>query len=181
MRRKVRASRIFVFLLKNRLIHTKNYKLRKNIMKTYKVIKSNIHHRGLCAARNIKRGERIIEFKGKKITHKQADEDTKYGYDITYLFTLDKKYLLDGDFEFNKARLINHSCNPNCEVLDESKSGIWITAIRNIKKNEELSYDYGFSYDCSYKDLICKCGSKNCVGFIVREGSRWRLKKQTNI
>jgi len=41
-------------LLKNRLIDTKNYKLRKNIMKAYKVIKSNIHRKGLCAARNIK-------------------------------------------------------------------------------------------------------------------------------
>jgi hypothetical protein len=150
-------------------------------MAPYKVIQSNIHRNGLCATRNIKRGKRIIEYRGKKITHKQADEDTKYGYDITYLFTLDKKYILDGDFEFNKARLINHSCNPNCEVLDESKSKIWITAIRNIKKNEELSYDYGFSFDCNYKDHICKCGSKNCVGFIIREGSRWRMKKQTNI
>jgi len=103
-------------------------------MKAYKVIKSNIHRKGLCATRNIKGDERIIEYRGKKITHIQADEDTKYGYDITYLFTLDKKYLLDGDFEFNKARLLNHSCNPNCEVLDESKSKIWITAIRNIKK-----------------------------------------------
>ena len=111
-------------------------------MKAYKVIKSNIHRKGLCAARNIKKGERIIEYLGKKITHKQADEDPKYGYDITYLFTLDKKYLLDGDFKFNKARLINHSCSPNCEVLDEGESEIWITAIRNIKKNEELSYDY---------------------------------------
>jgi len=77
-------------------------------MKAYKVIKSNIHHKGLCATSNIKRGKRIIEYRGKKITHKQADEDTKYGYDITYLFTLDKKYILDGDFEFYKARLINH-------------------------------------------------------------------------
>jgi len=108
-------------------------------MKAYIVIKSNIHRKGLCAARNLKSDERIIEYRGKKITHKQADEDTKYGYDITYLFTLDKKHLLDGDFKFNKARLINHSCNPNCEVLDESKSEIWITATRNIKKNEELS------------------------------------------
>jgi len=82
-------------------------------MKAYKVIKSNIHRKGLCATRNIKRNERIIEYRGKKITHKQADEDTKYGYDITYLLTLNKKYLLDGDFEFKKARLINHSCNPN--------------------------------------------------------------------
>ena len=43
------------------------------------------------------------------------------------------------------------------------------------KKNEELTYDYGFSFDCNYKDHICKCGSKNCVGYIVREGSRWRI------
>ena len=67
MRRKVRASRIFVFLLKNRLIHTKYYKLRKNIMEAYKVIKSNIHRKGLCASRNIKKGKRVIEYKGKKI------------------------------------------------------------------------------------------------------------------
>ena len=144
-------------------------------MKAYKIIKSNIHREGLCAARKIKKGEKIIEYKGKKITHKQADEDDKYGYDITYLFTLNKKYILDGNFKFNKARLINHSCNPNCEVLEENKPVLWITAMKDIKKNEELSYDYGFNFDCNYKDHVCKCGSKNCVGFIVREGSRWRI------
>ena len=123
-------------------------------MKAYKIIQSNIHRNGLCAARDIKKGKRIIEYKGKKITNKQADEDSKYGYDITYLFILNKKYLLDGDFKFNKARLINHSCNPNCEVLDESKSKIWITAKRSIKKNEELSYDYGFSFYFNYKNVL---------------------------
>ena len=46
-------------------------------MKAYKIIKSNIHRKGLCAARKIKKGERIIEYKGKKITNKQADEDNK--------------------------------------------------------------------------------------------------------
>ena len=112
---------------------------------------------------------------GKKITHKQADEDDKYGYDITFLFTLNKKYVLDGNFKFNKARLINHSCNPNCEVLEENKPVLWITAMRDIKKNEELSYDYGFSFDSNYKDHVCKCRSKNCVGYIVRAGSRWRI------
>ncbi len=150
----------------------------KKIKKAYKIIKSNIHRRGLCAARDIKKGEKIIEYKGKKITHKQADENSKYKYDVTYLFTLNERYLLDGDFKYNIARLINHSCSPNCEVLDEYKSVIWITAMRDIKKNEELSYDYGFSYDCDYRDHVCKCGAKNCVGFIVREGSRWRLKKK---
>ena len=99
-------------------------------MKAYKIIKSNIHRKGLSAARNIKKGERIIEYKGKKITHKQADEDIKYGYNITYLFTLNKKYILDGDFKFNTARLINHSCNPNCEILEENKPNLWVTAMR---------------------------------------------------
>ena len=113
-------------------------------MKPYKIIKSNIHHQGLCAARNIKIDEKVIEYIGKKITHEQAEKDAKYGYDVTYLFTLNKKYLLDGDFKFNTARLINHSCDPNCEVLDISKTKIWVTAMRDIKKGEELSYDYGF-------------------------------------
>ena len=149
-------------------------------MKAYKIIKSNIHRKGLCAARNIKKGERIIEYKGKKITHKQADEDTKYGYDITYLFTLNKKYVLDGDFKFNTARLINHSCNPNCEVEGKGLK-LWISSIKDIKKGDELSYDYGFSFDKDYKDFPCKCRSKNCCGYIVRQGSRWRINnKKTN-
>jgi len=150
-------------------------------MKPYKIIKSNIHHQGLCAARNIKMDEKVIEYIGKKITNEQAEKDIKYGYDVTYLFTLNKKYLLDGDFKFNTARLINHSCDPNCEVLDISKTKIWITAMKNIKKGEELSYDYGFGFDSNYKDHKCRCGSKNCVGFIVREGSRWRIKRRANI
>ena len=56
-----------------------------------------------------------------------------------------------------------------------SKWNLFFIQLKDIKKNEELSYDYGFSFDCDYKDHVCKCGSKNCVGFIVREGSRWRI------
>ena len=146
-------------------------------MKLYKTKKSNIHRYGLYAAKDIKEGTKIIQYKGKKITNKESEENKKYGYDITYLFTLNKKYLLDGDFKYNTARLVNHSCNPNCEVLDNNGSEIWISAIRNIKKNEELTYDYGFSFDSYYKDHVCKCGSDNCVGYIIREGSRWRIQK----
>jgi SET domain-containing protein len=50
--------------------------------------------------------------------------------------------------------------------------------LRDIKKGEELSYDYGFGFDEDYKQFPCKCGSKNCCGYIVREGSRWRIKKK---
>ena len=145
-------------------------------MKLYKIKKSNIDNKGLYASQNIKSGKIIIHYKGKLITKKETDTNPKYDNDkAIYLFNLNSRYDLDGDFKYNTARLINHSCNPNCEVLDENKPVLWITAIRDIKKNEELSYDYGFSFDCDYKDHVCKCGSKNCVGFIVREGSRWRI------
>ena len=52
--------------------------------------------------------------------------------------------------------------------------------MKNIQKGEELSYDYGFGFDQDFKKYPCRCGSKNCVGFIVREESRWRLKKYKN-
>ena len=150
-------------------------------MKLYKIKKSNIDNKGLYAAKNIKSGKVIINYKGKIITKKETDTNPKYDNDnAIYLFTLNNRYDLDGDFKFNTARLINHSCNPNCEVEGKGLK-LWIVAIRDIKKGEELSYDYGFGYDEDYKQFVCKCGAKNCVGYIVREGSRWRIKKSRSL
>jgi hypothetical protein len=145
-------------------------------VKLYKVKKSNIDKRGLYASKNIKLGEKVIDYVGKLITKKETEENPKFNNGkAIYLFNLNNRYDLDGDFVYNVARLINHSCNPNCEV--ESKGlKLWISSIRDIKKNEELSYDYGFSFDENYKEFPCKCGSNNCCGYIVREGSRWRIK-----
>ena len=146
-------------------------------MKLYKIKKSNIDNKGLYAAKNIKSGKLVINYKGKLITKKETDTNPKFDNDnAIYLFNLNSRYDLDGDFKYNDARLINHSCNPNCEVEGKGLK-LWITAIRDIKKGEELSYDYGFGYDEDYKQFVCKCGAKNCVGYIVREGSRWRIKK----
>ena len=146
-------------------------------MRPYKVRRSKIDNLGLYAAKNIKNGEKIIEYKGKIITTKEAEENPKYDNDkAIYLFNLNKRYDLDGDFKFNTARLINHSCNPNCEVAGTGLK-IWVYAIRDIKKGEELTYDYGFGFDEGYKDFPCRCRSKNCVGYIVRSESRWRIKK----
>ena len=145
--------------------------------KLYKIKKSNIDKRGLCAASNIKKGTKIIEYKGKIISVKKAETDPKFDNDkAIYLFNLNKKYDLDGDFKYNTARLINHSCDPNCEV-DGVGLKLWIYAIKDIKKNEELTYDYGFSFDKDYRDFPCRCGAKKCVGFIVNSQSRWRIKK----
>ena len=147
-------------------------------MKLYKIKKSNIDKRGLCASKNISAGSRIIEYIGKIISNKEVDKNPKFDNtkDI-YLFDINNRLSLDGNYKWNTARLINHSCNPNCEVEGKG-SKLWITAIKDIKKDEELSYDYGFSYDSDYKQFPCKCRSKNCVGYIVREGSRWRINKK---
>ncbi len=147
-------------------------------MKIYKIKKSKIDKNGLYANRDIKKGTRIIEYKGKIITSNQSETNPKYDNGkAIYLFNIDKNFDLDGDFKFNTARLINHSCDPNCEVYGEGQK-IWIFAMKDIKKDEELSYDYGFSFDKDFKQYPCRCKSKNCVGYIVREGSRWRIKKR---
>ena len=96
------------------------------------------------------------------------------------IFNINKRFDLDGDYKFNTARLINHSCDPNCEVFGEGMK-IWIFAMKNIKKNEELSYDYGFSFDEDYRNFPCRCKSNKCVGYIIRQGSRWRVRDRKKI
>jgi len=151
-------------------------------VKLYRVKKSNIDKRGLYASKNIKTGEKIIEYIGRLISKKEAETNSKFDNkkDI-YLFNINEKWDLDGDYRWNTARLINHSCNPNCEVEGKGLK-LWIVAIKDIKKGEELSYDYGFSYSKEdLKNFVCRCGSKKCCGYIVRESSRWRINKKFKI
>ena len=149
-------------------------------MKLYNIKKSKIDNkgRGLYAAKDIKEGSKIIDYKGKIITNKQVDESKKFDNSKPiYLFTLNKKYTMDGDYPFNTAGLINHSCNNNCDYEGKGLK-IWVTTIRNIKKGEEFTADYGFGFDEDYKQFPCKCSSNNCCGYIVREESRWRINKK---
>ena len=146
-------------------------------MKLYKIKKSKIDKNGLYASCNIKKGTKIIEYKGKIISVNKSKTDPKFDNEkAIYLFNINKRFDLDGDFKFNIARLINHSCDPNCEVFGEGLK-VWVYAMKDIRKGDELSYDYGFSYDENFRQFPCNCRSKKCVGYIVREGSRWRIKK----
>ena len=145
-------------------------------MKLYKIKRSKIDNKGLYANCDIKDRTKIIEYKGKIVSKKYVEKNSKFDNEkAIYLFNINKKYDLDGDFKYNTARLINHSCDPNCEVYGTGLK-VWVYAIRDIRKGEELSYDYGFGFDQDYKDFPCRCGSSNCVGYIIREGSRWRVK-----
>ena len=149
-------------------------------MKLFKIKKTPIDKKGLglIAACNIKKGTKIINYIGNIITKKQTEENPKFDNSKPiYLFNLNNRYDLDGDVSWNTARLINHSCSNNCDY-DGKGLKLWVTAIKNIKKGEEITCDYGFGYDSDYKQFPCNCRSKNCVGYIVRESSRRRIKKK---
>ena len=149
-------------------------------MKLYRIKKSNIdkNGQGLYAIKDIKEGTRIIDYVGKIITKKKTEESEKFDNSKPiYLFDLNSRYDLDGNVSWNTARLINHSCLNNCDYEGKGLK-LWVNANRDIKMGEELTCNYGFSYDSDYKQFPCKCGSKNCVGYIVRESSRWRINKK---
>ena len=106
-------------------------------MSLYIIKKSKIDKNGLYANRNIRKGTKIIEYKGKIISSKQSEIDPKFDNGkAIYLFNINKRFDLDGDFKFNTARLINHSCDPNCEVFGTGLK-VWIYAMKNIKKGDE--------------------------------------------
>ncbi len=139
---------------------------------------SSIHGRGVYATRAIKEGEQIIEYVGELVDKdesgrrgtKQQQLASKTGDAAVYIFNITKKYDLDGNFPWNTARLINHSCDPNCEAWSRGKK-IFIHALRDIEEGEELTFDYGFDVEC-YEDHPCRCGRNACVGYIVSR-SQW--------
>ncbi len=145
---------------------------------------SEIHGRGVYAAQDIAEKTQIIEYLGEYVNKEDSNERAwdqaakaeKSGEAAVYIFTLDKKWDIDGNVAWNDARLINHSCEPNCEAWIEGDE-IFIYSIKPIKKGEELSFDYGFDVDC-YEDHICKCGKDSCVGYIVSQEQWPELKKR---
>ncbi len=122
---------------------------------------------GLFTEEPIKKGTFIIEYIGKKLTSKEADDHPN-----RYLFELNSRWTIDGSGRENTARYINHSCRPNCEV-DIKGGKIMIFAKKNIEAGEELNYDYGKDHWNEYiktKPTGCLCekcqekkGSKTLV------------------
>jgi SET domain-containing protein len=81
--------------------------------------RSPIHGNGVFATAPIKAGEEVVEYKGDLITHAQADKRYGDGGETghTFLFTLNEKYIVDGNSNGNVARWINYSCDPNCQAV----------------------------------------------------------------
>jgi len=119
---------------------------------------SPIHSVGVYTSKPIRKGARVVEYAGERITREEADR--RYdGVSRTYLYGLDDgKTVIDGE---GLGAYLNHSCDPNCEV-DEIKGRVWLFAIRDIAAGEELVWDYNL-YD-DEDPAPCHCGARKCRG-----------------
>ena len=144
--------------------------------------RSAIHGNGVFAIAPIKKGERLVQYKGRLRTHKEVDriyaDDVDTGH--TFLFTLNDTYVIDANVGGNSARWINHSCDPNCEAVmvededeDPARDAVFIQSRRAIKPGEELTYNYGIvlaeAHTARLKKLwACHCGSAKCTGTMLQ-------------
>jgi SET domain-containing protein len=143
----------------------------------FKVRKSRIHGRGVFATRTIRKGSHIVEYRGERITMKEADRrpdsdpDNPYH---TFLFELDDGHVIDAGVGGNAARWINHSCDPNCEPYEDDDGRIHIAARRTIRAGEELAYDYRLNLPGRITAKVkaayaCRCGARRCRGTMLRK------------
>jgi len=139
-----------------------------------RVRRSRVHGRGVFALRRIRKGTRVIEYLGDRLSHRQADRRYEHKHisdNHTFLFIVDRSVVIDGGVNGNDARFINHSCDPNCESLIDDRR-VFIEAIRTIRPGEELTYDYQIGRDRNDPADIdeifaCQCGAEKCRGSML--------------
>ncbi len=146
---------------------------------------SPVHGLGVFALQRIRKGTRVIEYLGERVSHKEADRryDLKQPEDNhTFLFIVDSRTVIDAGVDGNAARFINHTCAPNCESVTQNRR-VFIEAIRTIEKGDELAYDYRIEWDPSDPPNIdeifaCRCGAADCRGTMLWPPPAERRKKK---
>lgn len=144
--------------------------------------RSGIHGKGVFAATDLPANTTLIEYGGRRLTHRQADR--LYGGNAdsghTFIFSLNEGYVIDGNVGGNSSRWINHSCDPNCRAFiqenstgDPARDRILIETLRAIKAGEELTFDYGIRlgerHTVRMKRIwACRCGAENCTGTMLK-------------
>jgi hypothetical protein len=141
----------------------------------FAVRRSGIHGKGAFALRDIPKGTRLVEYKGRVIdwdaVNRLYPDDDPGQQNHTFLFEIDADRVIDANVGGNSARWINHSCAPNCEAVGEGDR-IFIEAIKPIRAGQELAYDYNIQLPERHTPVVkrryeCRCGARNCRGTIL--------------
>ena len=152
----------------------------------FQVRESPLHGLGAFAVRRIRKGTRVIEYLGERVSHAEADRRYQHkdaGDAHTFLFIVDEQTVIDAGVEGNEARFVNHACEPNCESVIE-KSRVFIEALRTIEPGEELTYDYQIQREADDPPDIdaifaCRCGSARCRGSMLWPRRRTAVGRRT--
>ena len=150
----------------------------------FAVRSSGVHGKGAFALKTIRKGTRLVEYVGENISPEESDkryDDTNVKNHHTFLFSVDKRKVIDATFGGNEARFINHSCDPNCDAVIE-KRRVYIESNRTIRKGEELAYDYNYertpkTTKADERLYRCLCGAAECRGTIL--SAKVTLPKKT--
>jgi len=134
------------------------------------VKKSKVHGRGVFARGKIAAGAPVLEYVGKHLTPAEA---RRLHPESGYLLNVDARTTIDGSDERNTARFLNHSCAPNLELLVYKKR-VFLIALRDIERGEELTYDYNLvihgdvDVPTALAETACACGAPSCRGTMLR-------------
>lgn len=148
---------------------------------SYEVRRSPVHGNGVFARRKIPAGERIDEYLGERISTDESARRAEAGggpINHTFFFSLADGQVIDGGSNGNDARFINHGCEPNCEA-EEDDGRVYIFALHDIEKGEELKYNYALIYEERHTPAVkkafeCRCGAPTCTGTMLAPKKRKR-------
>jgi uncharacterized protein len=124
------------------------------------VKKSKIDGQGCFATQPFKKGRKITEYVGERISRREIKKRLANLQRIQ-ICAIDSYWAIDGAVGGNGTQFVNHSCDPNIYVKIQ-KGHILIFALRDIEAGEELLLDYEYSWHSD--DDGCRCGAKNCRG-----------------
>ena len=136
---------------------------------------SPVHGKGVFAKQKIPKGTRIFEYAGERVLKSNLAQELVSGLtSLVYVMNLNETMAIDGERGGNDARFINHSCDPNCEVLYFNQTP-YIYALQEILEGDELSFDYKYGSDADVEATAeqkrewfpCNCGAKNCRGTLL--------------
>jgi len=130
-----------------------------------KISKSRISGTGAFALKTIPIGKKIGEMAGELISYREAQKRVRQQPGgVLLMVEFDHEPIaLDASINRNELSYINHSCNPNT-YMRRAYRRVEFYALKQIKKGEELTCDYGETHHDG--KLKCSCKSINCRGYI---------------